>query len=105
MTDQEKEHLSPSEQIFADEITRTVNRQMQIVTRLDGIQEKLAQAVSVHELLDNRMKNLEEWQKKPASLMERILVPLMVFNLSITVGNVAMTLTVAIALANHMLSK
>ena len=105
MTDQDKAQLSSAEQQFADEMTRIANRQMQVVTRLDTIQDKLAVNREILEDVKKRIGTLEEKGKQPASLVERIIIPLMVFNLSLTIGNVAMTLTVAIALANHMLGK
>ena len=104
MTDQDKAQLTPSEQVFADEMTRIANRQMQVVTRLDNIQEKLAQAISAHDAFDDRIDKLEEWHKKPGSLIERVIFPLLIVNLTLTTGNIALTLGVAIALVNHMLA-
>ena len=104
MTDQDKAQLTPSEQHLAEELTRIANRQMQVVDRLDKIQERLAEGVVTADDLKMRVERIEGIQKQPTELMQRILMPLMIVNLSLTTGNIALTLGVAIALVNHMLA-
>lgn len=81
MTDQDKAQLTPSEQHLAEELTRIANRQMQVVDRLDKIQERLAEGVVTADDLKMRVERIEGIQKQPTELMQRILMPLMIVNL------------------------
>ena len=94
MTDQEKAALTPAEQQIVSELERIANRQMQVVERIDSMQGKIARGMVTAEDLKTRIVSMEVVRRKP-DLFAII---------GLLLGNIALTLTVAIALINHMLA-
>lgn len=98
----EQEALEQSLTRISEELTRIADRQMQVVSRVDDIQSRIDNIQSSLTASLIRISDLEVNMSKKPSLYEKFIFPALVLSLTMSAGNIALTVAIATALVQHM---